>query len=272
MGTKETDSQLVESLLARPDKHRQWAGHFRTADNEPFFEQAFDYVVRELNPPPGSVVLDAGCGSCAHSVRLARRGLRVRAVDFSESALAMARAHVEAQGLGDRIELGRESLLELSFPDESFDYALCWGVLMHIPDAERAVAELARVLRPGGMLVISEGNMHALEAVGVRTLKRLLGAEKAEVKRTPAGMEFWKEGEGGALVTRQADVGWLVDGFARRGVKLVRRVAGQFSEAYAMPFPGPVKRLVHGFNNFWFRRVGAARPAYGNILIFRKEA
>src|SRR5919112_2064790 len=85
--------------------------------------------------------------------RLPRRGFGVRAVDFSESALEMGRAYVEAQGLGDRIELGRESLLELSFPDESFDYALCWGVLMHVPDAERAVAELARVLRPGGMLV-----------------------------------------------------------------------------------------------------------------------
>ena len=269
---KETDSQLVESLLAKPDKHKQWAGHYRTPDNEAFFEQAFDFVVRELDPPPGAVVLDAGCGSCAHSVRLARRGLRVRAVDFSESALAMARRHVEAQGLADRIELGRESLLELSFPDASFDYALCWGVLMHVPDVERAVAELARVLRPGGMLAVSEGNMHSLEAVGMRGLKRLLGKEKSEVKRTPAGVEFWNESEGGALVTRQADVGWLVDNFARRGVRLVRRAAGQFSEAYVMPFPTPVKKLVHGFNNFWFRRVGAARPAYGNILIFRKEA
>ena len=269
---KESDSQLVESLLAKPDKHKQWAGHYRTAENEAFFEQAFDFVVRELAPPPGSVILDAGCGSCAHSVRLARRGLSVRAVDFSESALAMARDYVEARGLSDRIELGRESLLELSFPDESFDYALCWGVLMHIPDVGRAVSELARVLRPGGMLAVSEANMSSLEAVGLRALKRALGAEKAEVKRTPAGVEFWSESAGGALVTRQANVNWLVESFASRRVKLVRRVAGQFSEGYVMTSSPPLRRLIHGLNNFWFRRVGAAGPAFGNILIFRKEA
>lgn len=269
---KESESQLVESLLAKPDKHRQWTGHYRTADNEAFFEQAFDYVARELAAPPGSVILDVGCGSCAHSVRLARRGLRVRAVDFSESALGMARQHVEAQGLADRIELGRESLLGLSFPDASFDYALCWGVLMHIPDVERAVAELARVLRPGGLLVVSEGNMSSVEAVGLRAVKRLLGAEKAEVKRTPAGVEFWKEDEGGALVTRQADIDWLVRSFARGRARLVTRAAGQFSEGYAMTSSPAVRKLVHAFNNFWFRRVGAARPAYGNILIFRKDA
>src|SRR5919205_837857 len=222
---KETDSQLVESLLAKPDKHRQWAGHYRTPDNEVFFEKAFDYVVGELKPPPGSLVLDVGCGSCAHSVRLARRGLRVRAVDFSESALAMARDYVEA-----------------------------------------------RVLRPGGMLVVSEGNMSSVEAVGLRALKRLLGAEKAEVKRTAAGMEFWKQGESGALVTRQADVGWLVRSFESRGVRLVKRAAGQFSEGYAMTSSAALRKLIHAFNNFWFGRVGAAGPAYGNILIFRKDA
>ena len=269
---KESESQLVESLLAKPDKHRQWTDHYRTADNEAFFELAFDYVARELAAPPGSVILDVGCGSCAHSVRLARRGLRVRAVDFSESALGMAREYVEAQGLADRIELGRESLLGLSFPDASFDYAVCWGVLMHIPDVERAVAELARVLRPGGLLVVSEGNMSSVEAVGLRALKRLLGAEKAEVKRTPAGLEFWKKDEAGALVTRQADIGWLVRSFARGRARLVRRVAGQFSEGYAMTSSAALRKLIHAFNNFWFRRVGAARPAYGNILIFRKDA
>jgi len=123
----DSDSELVERLLARPDVHRQWSSGYRTADNESFFEQAFDYVVRVLQPPPDATFLDVGCGSCAHSVRLARRGFKVHAVDFSESALRMAAEHLKAQGLEDRITLGRETLLDLSFPDESFDYALCWA-------------------------------------------------------------------------------------------------------------------------------------------------
>jgi SAM-dependent methyltransferase len=267
----DSESKLVENLLAKPDVHRQWASGYRTPDNERFFEAAFDLVASVLKPPPGATVLDVGCGSCAHSVRLARRGFQVRAVDFSESALKMAAEHLRAQGLEDRVTLGRENILDLSFPDGSFDYVVCWGVLMHVPDVGRAVSELARVVRPGGHLVISEGNMHSLEATALRAVKRLFGQEKAEVKRTPAGVEFWKASGDAALVTRQSDVGWLARAFGGHGLRLVRRAAGQFSEAYAMAVPGPLKRAVHGVNNFWFRSVREPRLAYGNILFFRKS-
>jgi SAM-dependent methyltransferase len=267
----DSESKLVENLLAKPDVHRQWASGYRTADNERFYERAFDLIADVLQPPPGATVLDVGCGSCAHSVRLARRGFNVRAVDFSESALGMAAEHLRAQGLSDRVTLGRENILELSFPDESFDYVVCWGVLMHIPDVGRAVAELARVVRPGGFLVVSEGNMSSLEATALRGLKRLLGRERAEVKRTPAGMEFWKWSGDDALVTRQADVDWLVRSFAERGLRVVRRAAGQLSEGYAMVSSRTLKRLVHGLNNFWFRYVGLPRLTYGNILFLQKK-
>lgn len=265
------DSKLVEHLLARPDVHRKWSSSYRTRENEAFYEHAFDYIARTLAVPPGAEFLDAGCGSCAHSVRLAARGFNVRAVDFSESALKMAEEYVTARGLGDRIKLGRESLLELSFPDESFSYVICWGVLMHIPDVGRAVSELARVVRPGGFLVVSEGNMRSLEAVGLRALKRLLKREKAEVKETPAGVEYWKVEGDDALVTRQADIEWLIRSFEEHGLALERRIAGQFSEAYAMVSASPLKKLIHRLNLLWFEHVRLPRPAYGNILILQKR-
>jgi len=267
----ESESKLVENLLARPEMHAQWARDYRTDDNERFYEQAFDFIVDRLKPEPGATILDAGCGSCAHSVRLARRGFKVHAVDFSESALRMAQEFVREKGVQDRITLGRESLLELSFPDESFDYVLCWGVLMHIPDVERAVAELARVLKPGGALVISEGNKSSLEAVAMRNLKRVLRREKADVKDTPAGVEYWKEKDGDALVTRQANIRWLIRELDQHGVSLTTRAPGQLSESYRM-FSKPVaKRFFHGMNSFWFRRVKIAGPAFGNLLIFQKR-
>ena len=83
----ESKSLLVQNLLARPDMHCQWEGDYRTAANEDFYERAFDSIIDELAPPPGATFLDAGCGPCAHSARLARRGFNVQAVDFSESAL-----------------------------------------------------------------------------------------------------------------------------------------------------------------------------------------
>src|SRR6266568_2701419 len=104
----ESKSLLVQNLLARPDMHCQWEGDYRIADNEDFFERAFDYIIGVLEPPPDATFLDAGCGSCAHSVRLARRGFNVHAVDFSESALRMAQEYIRSRGLEDRITLGRE--------------------------------------------------------------------------------------------------------------------------------------------------------------------
>lgn len=266
-----SDSVLVENLLARPEMHQQWTRDYRTDDNDRFYEQAFDFIVETLKPEPGATVLDAGCGSCAHSVRLARRGFKVHAVDFSQSALDMAQQVVQAKGVHDRITLGRESLLELSFADQSFDYVLCWGVMMHIPEVERAVAELARVLKPGGSLVISEGNKSSLEAVTMRSLKRLLRKEKANVKDTPAGVEYWKEKDGDALVTRQANVRWLIEQFDKRGLSLTKRAPGQFSESYRM-FSGSMGRnFFHRLNSFWFRHVKWAAPAFGNILFFEKR-
>ena len=266
-----SESVLVENLLARPEMHQQWARDYRTDDNEAFYEQAYDFIVDMLKPAPGATVLDAGCGSCAHSVRLARRGFKVHAVDFSESALNMAQQFVREKGVQDHITLGRESLLELSFPDQSFDYVLCWGVLMHIPEVDRAVAELARVLKPGGALVISEGNKSSLEAVAMRNLKRVLRLDKAQVKETPAGVEYWKEKDGDALVTRQANVNWLIQELDQRGVKLTTRAPGQLSESYRMFSKPFAKRFFHRMNSFWFQRVRWAAPAFGNILIFQKR-
>ena len=264
-------SALVQNLLARPEIHQRWERDYRTADNESFYEQAFDYTLHVLNPPPGATFLDAGCGSCAHSVRLARRGLNVRAVDFSESALAMAQDYVNSKQLQDRITLGRESLLELSFPDESFDYVLCWGVLMHIPEVGRAISELSRIIKPGGSLVVSEGNKASLEAVGTRNLRRLLRKEKAEVREKPEGVEYWTEKSGETLVTRQANIRWLIKSFEAHGLTLTQRVAGQLSESYTRFSAPPLKHLVHGLNTFWFRHVKWAGPAFGNILLFQKQ-
>lgn len=261
----------VENLLARPEMHHKWKGDYRGSDNESFYEAAFDFIGGMFEPSPGATFLDVGCGSCAHSVRLARRGFDVRAVDFSESALGMAQEYVRSQGLEDRISLGRENLLELSFPDESFDYILCWGVLMHIPEVGGAISELARVIKPGGSLIISEGNQSSLEAALTRNLRRLLRREKAEVKRKPAGIEYWKEIGGDAIVTRTANIPWLVRTLEAEGLTLRKRVAGQFSESYTRVSGARLKRLIHAFNNFWFRRVSRPGPAFGNILIFEKQ-
>jgi SAM-dependent methyltransferase len=267
--TEDRAAQVKESL-AGPEIHETWEDAFRTPENERFYELAFDRIVELVGAPADEEFLDCGCGPGYHAMRLARRGYRVRAVDFSESILELAARNVAAAGLKDRIELGREDLLALSFSDASFSYVLCWGVLMHIPDVSGAVAELSRALAPGGTLVVAESNSRSLEGLALRALAPIRGSDRSS-RPSPAGMESWKETEAGPLLTRVADVGWLSDEFARHGVVLKRRLPGQFTELHAKaPWPW-LKRGLHGFNDAWFR-VRAPGAARSNILIFEKSS
>jgi ubiquinone/menaquinone biosynthesis C-methylase UbiE len=261
----------VGGAMAESDIHNKWVSTYRTAEAQAFYELAFDEIVRRLNAPKDATILDAGCGSCAKSVLLAKRGFRVMGSDFSQRALDLAANTVREHGVADRISLQREDLTDLSFPNDQFKYAICWGVLMHVPHVQKALSELSRVLAPGGQLVLSEGNMYSLQAVTLRVLRRLLRKGQATVVRTPAGMEAHEDTSQGKLLTRETDMSWLVAEADRLGLRLKARVAGQFTELYVIAPGRPAKRMIHTLNRFWFRHVGAAGPAFANILIFEKQ-
>jgi ubiquinone/menaquinone biosynthesis C-methylase UbiE len=263
-------TEVVNDAHAESAIHQKWVANYRTAEMQAFYDMAFDRIVERLRAPSGSMILDAGCGSCAKSVLLAARGYQVTASDYSSNALELAAETVRAHGFEDRIRLQQEDLLRLSFPDGAFQYVLCWGVLMHIPDLQRALTELARVLAPGGMLVLSEGNMYSIQAVTLRWLKNLLGRERATVVRTAGGVEYTEKTSQGTLLTRQTDISWLIAECERLGLRLQAREPGQFTELYvAVPWR-LLKRLIHVFNEVWIRHVGLAGPAFGNILVFEK--
>lgn len=260
----------VQATLQQIDVHASWASGYRTPENEPFYELAFDFIASVFGAPGSDAVLDAGCGASTKSVHLARRGYRVVAVDFSERILEIARETTAAAGLRHLIEHRVADLTTMPFPDGFFGRVLCWGVLMHVPAVERAVSELVRITRPGGTIIVSEGNMHSVDALGMRAVKRLLRRGRARVHRTRTGLEFWEEHPSGTLMTRQADVPALARAFEASGAALVERRAGQFSELFASVPWKPVRRGIHAFNSLWFRRIGLPGPARGNLLIFRK--
>jgi len=88
-------------------------------------------------------VLDAGCGNAEFSVLIAAP--TVICVDLSPAAARAARVLGRASGVAD--------IQSLPFHDAAFDVVVCNWVLYHVPDRDRAIAELARVLRPGGRFV-----------------------------------------------------------------------------------------------------------------------
>jgi ubiquinone/menaquinone biosynthesis C-methylase UbiE len=264
--------ELGRGALAGAAIHEEWVSTYRTPEAQIFYEEAFDEIARRLRAPKDAVILDAGCGSCAKSILLATRGFKVVGADFSSTALELAQHTLRAQGLEDRVTLRQGDLLDLPFVDGEFPYVLCWGVLMHVPELSRALAQLARVLAPGGRLVLSEGNMYALQSIGMRALKRVLGRRRSQTVRVPAGLENTEATEQGVLLTRQTDMAWLVAECDRLGLRLEARIPGQFTELYALaPWPA-ARRLIHAFNGLWFHRVRWAAPAFGNILIFEKRS
>lgn len=268
----DNNTDAAESTLQKSGIHAEWVDNYRTPENEHFYSMAFDYIVSRFAAPQGATVLDAGCGSCAKSRNLVDRGFRVIGSDLSESALTLAREALTGTHYADSIFLEQQNLLKLTFPDGRFDYAVCWGVLMHVPEVDKAIAELSRVIAPGGRLAVSEGNMRSVQARLLRLIKRLFKLGHSEVVISPAGIENWEDTEEGRLLTRQADMRWLIREFERNGMVLESRVAGQFTEIYWLVPTRLLKRLVHAFNALWFRHIRAPGPSFGNILIFRKRA
>lgn len=147
-------SSQLEQTLTKPDIHHQWEQEweqvFRTAANEAFYERVFDFLVSHMALPPDALVLDAGCGIGSHTVRLAKRGLQVTAVDFAPPVLDEAASHVAHQGVSDHVHIQRENLLALSLADGQFDCVLCWGVLMHISHIDTRESNIPRLIRATG--------------------------------------------------------------------------------------------------------------------------
>ncbi|NGO69943.1 class I SAM-dependent methyltransferase [Streptomyces boncukensis] len=103
-----------------------------------------------LDRAPAGTALDAACGTGRQTVALTARGHRTVGVDQSPQMLEQAR------GKAPEAEFRQGALDALPLADDAVDLAVCSLALTHLPDLEPAVAELARVVRPGGRIVVSD--------------------------------------------------------------------------------------------------------------------
>ena len=114
-------------------------------------------TVERLRLRPGLNVLDVACGAGASALPAAEAvgpTGRVVAVDLADQLLGLARAKAERLRL-QQVEFRNGDMTCLGLPDESFDAVICVFGIFFVPDIERVVAELWRIVRPGGKLAIT---------------------------------------------------------------------------------------------------------------------
>jgi len=110
-----------------------------------------------LNLTAGARVLDVACGRGDSALQVAaEHDVHVVGVDLSPANAAAATAAAAAAGVGDRVEFRVADAEALPFADASFDAVLCECALCTFPNKPAAAAQLARVLRPGGRLGLSD--------------------------------------------------------------------------------------------------------------------
>jgi ubiquinone/menaquinone biosynthesis C-methylase UbiE len=120
--------------------------------------------------PANARILDAGCGTGEISSRVAELSpeYRVLGVDIVDAHLELARSRYA--DLVSRLTFEHHDLFDLQLPDGYFDLVLCRHVLHAIPHAERVIAQLARVTRPGGYLHLIPEDYGMLEFQRTRDL------------------------------------------------------------------------------------------------------
>jgi SAM-dependent methyltransferase len=189
---------------------REWERHETT----PFRRVAFHIhrlYLKEL-VHPGDRVLEAGAGAGRFTVELARLGARITVIDISQGQIELNRRHLEAGGLDDHVEdRFVADIVDLSrFPDGSYDSVVCFGgPLSYVMGrADEALAEMLRVVRPGGLVFLSVmsrlGTIHAflpgvrldIDRVGIDAMQRTIDTGDLPEELASVGachMYSWEE-------------------------------------------------------------------------------
>ena len=170
--TGKPSDELRELYERRAELHYDRPGFGLPPERDRKFEGVWSLVASSL---PVRRFLDAGCGDGRHLAAFTGVAERPELVgsDISERVLETARATIAAVGVV--AELRPANLEQLPFEDESFDLVLCTQVIEHLLDPAAGMAELVRVLEPGGRLIITTDNR--------RTISRVLNGPRDSVVR-----------------------------------------------------------------------------------------
>ena len=171
--TKETEVKISDPMLEKIRAY--WNEHIHDLElakhplgTHGFFKDLDEYRFDKLRYLPnivdfngfnGKKLLEVGCGVGIDLVRFARGGANVVGVDLADKSIELAQQYFKHEELPGSLCLGDGQ--NLKYENDSFDVVYAHGVIQYTADAERMVAELKRVVRPGGQVIIMVYNRNS---------------------------------------------------------------------------------------------------------------
>lgn len=245
----------------------QWDNDYYHPIALKLYDWAILDMIEMMEVEKGATVLDAGCGPGVHSIRVAKAGHHVCAIDISDTMLSQARQRAESENVADKIEFYRKDLTQLDFPDNSFRYVFSWGVIIHIQDAEKALDELARIVEPGGKLALYVTNKaaidHKIESFGRAMMRKPL----TDLQHLQLGDGVCYDMNDERLWLWRFDTKTIVDYLSTKGFSLKHCHTGELSEIQRR-LGGIPRSFLLRLNNLSYRWNLMARLATTQLLIF----
>lgn len=203
---------------------------------------AFSYRLHEYPDFQGKRVLDVGCGNGYVLSRYAQEGATVCGIDITTAGVDLCRKRFENLGLAGDFQVADAE--ELPFGDSAFDCVCSMGVLHHVPNTEKAVAEIFRVLKPSGRLIVMLYHRHSAQYRFRFPLVSLLTGKP----RQQLVNEFDGIGNPKGWVYSRAEVRHLLQQFAA-----LEMFAGYLTGSMMLPRGGRLvpEALLRPFARWW---------------------
>lgn len=142
--------------------------------------------VEDLGAPAGGTALDVGCGAGLTAIELAQRGMRVEATDAVEAMVDLTRRQAVAAGVGRLVHVAQGDADTFAFADRSFELVIAVGVIPWLRSPSSALAEMARVLKPGGLLIVNCDNADRLDYLLDPARNRRLALRRRVARMVPS--------------------------------------------------------------------------------------
>ncbi|MBL1140649.1 MAG: class I SAM-dependent methyltransferase [Proteobacteria bacterium] len=210
-----------------------------------------EIVLNYLSPKSGDKILDIGCGNARDIAYILEQGAEIIGIDISEGMILEAKKDLEKLGYKNvTLEVGDAT--NLAYADNQFDKVLCSEVIEHIPNADKALNEMWRILKPGGHLILSTPNPNSWYG-----FDRYIIWEKIFRKEWPHPYDNWRSLRELLFMTK-------TKGFITKKTAGVCYIPGFIITYFVLPkfIQHPLISIIRIFEPFLSRRL----PQFGYMV------